>query len=127
MDNEVYGRLRALYAAVLVLSFLTLAAAALVGAASPVWIRGTVVAVIAVVLLALAAKARRGSRGAYRRMCVMSAVAPVAVVVIVALPHDGFPLWMKAEQAVVGALLLAAVLMAGRRSVRRAYAGPAER
>jgi hypothetical protein len=49
-------------------------------------------------------------------------VAAIAIVVIIALPHDGFPVWMKIEQAVVGVLLLAVAIMVGRRAVRQAYA-----
>jgi hypothetical protein len=54
-------------------------------------------------------------------MRLMTTIAPVGVAVIVALPHDGFPLWMKIEQAVVGVLLLSAAVMVGRTNVRQAY------
>ncbi len=121
MDKNLHSRIRALFAAVLALSVATLVVAAVVGSDAPVWVRGTIVAVIAVVLLLLAKRAAAGSRGAYRRMLIMTTVAPIAVVVIVALPHDGFPVWMKIEQSVVGLLLLGAAVLAGRRDVRQAY------
>lgn len=126
MDKNLYAQLRTLFAAVLVLSVATLVVAAVVGSDTPVWVRGTIVAVIAVVLLLLAGRAAAGSRGAYRRMLIMSIVAPIAVIVIVALPHDGFPAWMKIEQSVVGLLLLGAAVLAGRRDVRQAYRSHAD-
>ncbi|MCQ4082797.1 hypothetical protein NGB36_19850 [Streptomyces sp. RB6PN25] len=121
MDNELYRRVRALFATVLVLSFATLGIAALIGGNATVWVRGTIVAAIAAVLIALARRAFRGSRAAYLRMRLMSTAAPLAIVIIVALPHDGFPVWMKVEQAVVGVLLLAVAVMVGRKAVRQAY------
>lgn len=124
MDNKLLSRIRALFGVVLVLSVATLVVAAVVGSESPVWVRGTIVAVIAVILLLLAGRAAAGSRGAYKRMLIMTTVAPIAVAVIVALPHDGFPVWMKIEQTVVGLLLLAAAVLAGRRGVRQAYRTP---
>lgn len=122
MDNELYGRVRALFGAVLVVSLAALGVAALVGGSAAVWVRGIIVVVISAVLIALAGRAFHGSRAAYLRMRLMSTVAPVAIVVIVALPHDGFPVWMKAEQTVVGVLLATAAVMVGRKGVRRAYA-----
>ncbi|MFE7466636.1 hypothetical protein ACFU6R_21390 [Streptomyces sp. NPDC057499] len=121
MDNELYRRVRALFVAVLVVSVATLGTAALVGANAAVWVRGVIVVVISALLITLAARAFRGSRAAYLRMRVMSTVAPVAIVVIVALPHDGFPVWVKVEQSVIGLLLAASAVMVGRKDVRRAY------
>ncbi|MEU7164386.1 hypothetical protein AB0A70_07040 [Streptomyces morookaense] len=121
MDNKLYGRVRALFGVVLAVSAATLAVAALVGGSPAVWVRGVIVVVISAVLLLLAGRAFRGSRPAYLRMRLMSTVAPVAIVVIVALPHDGFPVWMEAEQAVVGVLLALAAVMVGRKDARRAY------
>jgi hypothetical protein len=116
MDNKVYGRVRALFAAILALSIGALGAAAVLGGGEAVWVRGIIVTVIAAVLILLAKRAFEGSRGAFRRMRIMSVVAPIAIVVIVALPHDGFPIWMKAEQVVVGALFVAVLV-----TLRRAY------
>jgi ABC-type uncharacterized transport system permease subunit len=72
--------------------------AAAIGGNPTVWIRGGIVSAIAV-----------------------TTIAPVAVAVIVALPHDGFPARMKAEQVVVGLLLAAAAVALYRGAVRRAY------
>ncbi|GAA0421569.1 hypothetical protein GCM10010357_48680 [Streptomyces luteireticuli] len=121
VDNKLYGRVRALFTTVLVVSVATLGAAAVLGGNSAVWVRGVIVVAISAVLIALAGRAFRGSRSAYLRMRVMSTVAPLAIVVIVALPHDGFPVWMKAEQSFVGLLLAAVAVMTGRKDVRRAY------
>lgn len=123
MDNTRYGRVRALFALALTVSLGALGVAALVGGNQTVWTRGVIVTVIAALLLVLARRARAGSRGAYRRMRFMTVAAPVATAVIVALPHDGFPVWMKAEQAVFGLLLAVAAVVAGRRSVPDSYRG----
>ncbi|MFB7011531.1 MULTISPECIES: hypothetical protein [unclassified Streptomyces] len=121
MDNNLYGRVRALFVTVLAISIATLGIAALIGGNAAVWIRSIIVTAIAAVLISLAGKASRGSRAAYLRMRLMSTVAPLAIMIIIALPHDGFPIWMKVEQAVVGVLLLAVAVMVGRKDVRQAY------
>ncbi|MGW8374943.1 hypothetical protein [Streptomyces sp. ODS28] len=121
MDNSVYVRLRALFLAVLALSLAALGVAAVLGGSDAVWVRGVIVTVLAGVLVALARRAFLGSRGAYLRMRIMTAAGPVAAAALVALPHDGFPGWMKAEQAVIGILLAAAAVVLGRADVRRAY------
>ncbi|MFD4763293.1 hypothetical protein ACFWOJ_31920 [Streptomyces sp. NPDC058439] len=121
MDNNLYGRVRALFVTVLAISIATLGIAALIGGNAAVWIRSIIVTAIAAVLISLAGKASRGSRAAYLRMRLMSTVAPLAMMIIIALPHDGFPIWMKVEQAVVGVLLLAVAVMVGRKDVRQAY------
>ncbi|MFB7191749.1 hypothetical protein ACFCZT_42170 [Streptomyces sp. NPDC056230] len=121
MDNNLYGRVRALFVTVLAISIATLGIAALIGGNAAVWIRSIIVTAIAAVLISLAGKASCGSRAAYLRMRLMSTVAPLAIVIIIALPHDGFPIWMKVEQAVVGVLLLAVAVMVGRKDVRQAY------
>lgn len=121
VDNKLYGRVRALFVAVLAISIATLGIAALIGGNAAVWIRSIIVTAIAAVLISLAGKASRGSRAAYLRMRLMSTVAPLAIVIIIALPHDGFPVWVKTEQAVVGVLLLAVAVRVGRKDVRHAY------
>jgi hypothetical protein len=121
MPTHLYTRLRTLFTAVLVISVATLAAAAAAGGNTNVWVRGGIVTAIAAILIVLARRAYAGSRAAYVRMRLMTAIAPVAVAVIVALPHDGFPGWMKAEQVLVGLLLAAAAVMLNRFAVRRAY------
>lgn len=122
MDNTTYGRVRALFGAVLVISVATLGVAAVVGGNAAVWVRGAIVVAIAALLVDAARRAVRGSRAGYLRMALMTSAAPLAIAVIVALPDDGFPVWMKGEQAVVGLLLLAAAVLVDRRSVRSAYA-----
>ncbi|MCO5998100.1 hypothetical protein [Actinoallomurus rhizosphaericola] len=126
MDKKLYARVRLLFGAVLVLSIATLGVAALTGGGAAVWIRGLIVVAIAVLLLAAARRTYDGSRAAYRRMRVMSTVAPAAIVVIVALPHDGFPVWMKVEQAAVGLLLAVVAVAVSRKTVRRAYSRSGE-
>jgi len=121
MDNQLYALIQRLFAAVVILSLVTLGIAAAVGGSSTVWIRGIVVVVIGALLILFAGRAYRGSRGAYRRMRLMTTVAPVAIVAIIAIPHDGFPAWMKVEQALVGVLLATAATMVRRQRVRRAY------
>ncbi|MFD7497704.1 hypothetical protein ACFV8T_36080 [Streptomyces sp. NPDC059832] len=121
MDNNLYGCVRALFVTVLAISIATLGIAALIGGNAAVWIRSIIVTAIAAVLISLAGKASRGSRAAYLRMRLMSTVAPLAIMIIIALPHDGFPIWMKVEQAVVGVLLLAVAVIVGRKDVRQAY------
>jgi uncharacterized membrane protein YoaK (UPF0700 family) len=121
MDNKLYIRVRSLFIAVLAISIATLGVAAAVGGNATVWVRGAIVTAIAAILIALARRAYRGNRRAYIRMRLMTTIAPVAVAVIVALPHDGFPEWVKAEQVVVGLLLAAAAVTLARASVRRAY------
>lgn len=108
MDNKSYHFVRTLFGTVLALSIATLGITAAVGGTSAMWVRGSIATAIAALLLVLAGRARRGSRGAWRRMRLMAALAPVGVAAIVAVPHDGFPAWMKAEQAVLGLLLIAA-------------------
>jgi hypothetical protein len=126
MDKQLYARARALFIGALALSVATLAAAAAFGGNTAVWVRGAIVTVIATLLISLAKRAFGGSRAAYRRMRLMTTIAPVAVVVIVALPHDGFPTWMKVEQAAVGLLLATAAVMLGHIPVQRAYREPAQ-
>jgi hypothetical protein len=121
MDNQLYVLMRQLFAAVTMLSLLTLGIAVVVGGSSTVWIRGIIVVVIGALLTRFAGQAYRGSRGAYRRMRHMTTIAPIAIVAIVAIPHDGFPAWMKIEQALVGILLATAATMLARSRARRAY------
>jgi undecaprenyl pyrophosphate phosphatase UppP len=98
-----------------------LAAAALLGRSHPeqvnseVWTRGVVVVVSGMVLAAFANRAQAGSRAAYRRLRIVSAVTVGVLALIVALP--GLPLWMRADQAAAGLLMVAvAVLVHSRRA-----------
>ena len=82
-----------------------------------VWIRGTIVVASAALTLSFAIRALHGSERSHLRVRIISAVMFVAIVVIICLPGT-FPLWMKVEQGVCGALLLAVVILANGRSLR---------
>ncbi|WP_162940042.1 hypothetical protein [Gryllotalpicola protaetiae] len=76
-----------------------------------VWIRCSFVLASAIVLLVCARGAARGSRSAWLRLAIIAPVIVVAVVVIVSIP--GFlPGWVRIEQAVCGALVLPAAVIA---------------
>jgi hypothetical protein len=91
-----------------------------------VWLRGGVVAVASLVLIAVTAAAARGSRGAYLRLRWISILAPIGIVLILVAPDAGYPLWMKLEQAIVGALIVAIAIQLNRRIVRLAFVRRAE-
>jgi hypothetical protein len=75
-----------------------------------VWIRCTLVLGSSVILLIFAVGASRGSRTAWIRLRLVTGIVVVAVVVIVSIP--GFlPDWVRAEQAVCGALVLPAAIL----------------
>lgn len=118
---------RQLIGAYLALSIATLAAvAALHGhptlVTPAVWVRGTIVVASALLTASFARRAAGGSSRAYLRLRLVTAIMLVAIVAIVALPGT-FPLWMKVEQSVCGALLLGVVIVANGRPVRAAF-GP---
>ncbi len=71
-----------------------------------VWGRGLILAGTSLLLMWIAVVASRGHRGALLRLRIISAVLVVTVVVFIALPGV-IPVWMKCEQAVCGALLVA--------------------
>ena len=66
-----------------------------------VWIRNGAIVLSAGILYLVARRAFEGSRAAAVRLRVISIVIPVVVVALIALP-DGFPLWMKIQQAAAG-------------------------
>lgn len=79
--------------------------------ATAVWIRCSLVLGSAVVLLLIARSAARGSRSSWLRLAIIAPVVVVAVIVIVSIP--GFlPDWVRIEQAVCGALVLPAAILA---------------
>ncbi|MFG6195311.1 hypothetical protein [Nonomuraea sp. JJY05] len=121
MDNNVWALVRALFVAVLVISVATLGVAALIGGNWVVWLRGAAVALAAVWLVALAGQAARGKRSAYVRIRFVTIAAPLGIVLILLAPDSGYPVWMKAEQAVVGVLVAAVALLVNRRAVRQAF------
>jgi hypothetical protein len=87
-----------------------------------VWIRGSIVVASAALLFVFARRARGGAPRAFLRVRLISAIMLVAIIVIIALPGT-FPLWMKLEQGVCGALLLAVVILVNGRRLRRFFAG----
>lgn len=86
-----------------------------------VWIRGTVVVASAALMFAFARRANAGAPRAFLRVRLISAIMVVAIVVIIALPGT-FPLWMKLEQAVCGALLVVVVVLVNGRRLRTYFA-----
>jgi|1186.fasta_scaffold557559_1 hypothetical protein len=87
-----------------------------------VWTRGTIVVASAVLTFLFARRAAQGSRKGFLRLRIVSAVMLVAIVVIIALPGT-FPLWMKAEQAVCGLLLLGVALIVNGKHLRSVFTG----
>jgi hypothetical protein len=108
-------RMQQLVGAYVVLSVSTVVAMVLLRHTSAVtdavWVRGTIVAVTSVLLWTFARSAARGSGRGLLRVRLVSAIMLVAILVILAIPGD-FPVWLKAEQAVCGLVLLGVVLIA---------------
>ncbi|MEU7692743.1 hypothetical protein [Microbispora hainanensis] len=122
MDNKLgWPAVRTLFVAVLVISIATLGVAAVIGGDWVVWLRGAAVAAASVWLVALTGQAARGKRTAYVRIRFVSIAAPIGIVLILLAPDSGYPVWMKAEQGVVGVLVAAVALIVNRRTVREAY------
>jgi O-antigen/teichoic acid export membrane protein len=104
---------RILVSCYLTLSVLTLVAVFLMrdhaGLVNPaVWVRTSIVAASAALMMSFVA------RRAYLRLRIVSTVMLVAIAVILAVPGD-FPLWLKAEQAICGLLLLGVVIKVWQR------------
>ncbi|MFF0306991.1 hypothetical protein ACFYSC_06165 [Streptosporangium sp. NPDC004379] len=122
MDKKsTWTPVRAIFVAVLVISVATLGVSAVVGGNWVVWLRGAAVAAASVWLVALTGQAERGRRSAYVRIRFVSVAAPIGILLILLAPDSGYPVWMKAEQGVVGVLVAAVALIVNRRSVREAY------
>lgn len=125
-SRQAFHTIRMLTGGYLALSVLTIAVIALMRnhtamVNSAVWIRGTIVVISSALTYAFGIRAARGSRGAYRRLRIVATVMVAAIAVIIALPGT-FPLWMKAEQAVCGLLLLGVVAVANGRHLRWLFA-----
>jgi hypothetical protein len=86
-----------------------------------VWTRGTIVVATALLMFSFAVRAARGSRRAFLRLRIVSAIMVAAIAAIVSLPGT-FPVWMKIEQGVCGAILLGVVSLVNGRRLRSAYA-----
>jgi hypothetical protein len=88
---------------------------------SAVWTRGVAVVASALVMYACAVRAARGSRSAYRRLRFVSAATVVAIAVIIALPGT-FPLWMKLDQGLCGAVLIGVAIVVNSAHLRALFA-----
>ncbi|MEV8525124.1 hypothetical protein AB0451_13390 [Streptomyces sp. NPDC052000] len=109
----------------LAISVLTLAAIALLrnDAAevnTAVWVRGSIVVASAFVTYLCAVRVARGSRSAYRRLRIISGAMVVAIAAIIALPGT-FPMWLKAEQAVCGLVLIAVAAIVNGKHLRSLF------
>ncbi|MFC4116819.1 hypothetical protein [Nonomuraea zeae] len=132
MDKTVpaqLGLIRKLFMAVAVLAVATLVAAALLRDRPDlvnwvVWVRGGAVALASLWLLSLVRQAGRGRRSAYVRIRVISALAPIGALAILVAPDSGYPMWMKADQGVIGLLLAGVAVVANQAAMRRAFVKP---
>jgi hypothetical protein len=122
-----FRSVRRLAGAYVAISVLTLVAivlmrrnAALVNPA--VWIRASIVTASSMLMAAFVAGAARGSARAYLRLRLVSAIMVVAIAVIVSLPGT-FPVWLKIEQGVCGAILIGVVAIVNGRHLRSLFAG----
>ena len=117
--------LKILAASYLAVSVLTLVAVVMLRhhpsiVTDAVWVRTTIVAISSALTFTFAVRAGGGSRGAYRRLRILSLVMLVAIAVIIALPGT-FPVWLKVEQGLCGALLIGVVILANRRPTRALF------
>lgn len=85
-----------------------------------VWIRSIAVVAAAVILYGFAMLAERGRVWAYRRLRLLAYLIPCGVVLLIAAPGE-FPLWIKIEQGVCGAVILAVAILLSRSRVRAAF------
>ncbi|MGD9988801.1 hypothetical protein [Pseudonocardia sp.] len=88
-------------------------------ATTAAWVREVVVALSACVTVALARRSAAGSPRALLRLRLVTAIMVVAIVVVISVPGV-FPVWLRAEQAVCGVLLLGIVLLVNGPTLRRA-------
>jgi hypothetical protein len=86
-----------------------------------VWVRATIVVASSLLTFAFARRMAKGSRKGFLRLRIVSAVMVVATVVLVALPGL-FPVWLRIEQGVCGALLLGVVVLVNGRHLRSLFA-----
>jgi len=120
--------IRVLIACYVGLSALTLVFAFLMGddhelVPDSVWVRGVIVLIASVLLMTFARRAARGSRSAWHRVWIFAGVMVLAIAVIVSIPGL-FPVWMRIEQGVCGALLVAVFVLARGRALRAAFTRP---
>ncbi|MGW7487853.1 hypothetical protein [Streptomyces sp. NPDC054786] len=86
-----------------------------------VWVRASIVVATSLLMVSFAARTGRGHSRSYLRLRLASGIMPAAIAVIIALP-GAFPVWLKAEQALCGVLLLGVVLIVNSRRMRSAFA-----
>ncbi|REK86586.1 hypothetical protein DY245_31420 [Streptomyces inhibens] len=86
-----------------------------------VGVRATVVAATSLLMVSFAARTARGHSRSYLRLRLASGIMVVAIAVIVALP-GAFPVWLRVEQGVCGALLIGVVLTVNGKQMRAAFA-----
>ncbi|MGW7579375.1 hypothetical protein [Streptomyces sp. NPDC054765] len=86
-----------------------------------VWVRSAIVVATSLLMICFAAGTARGHSRSYLRLRLASGAMVLAIAVIVALPGT-FPVWLKIEQGVCGALLLCVVVTVNGKRVRSAFA-----
>ncbi len=74
------------------------------------WTHALIVCAFAAVLLTVVRRAATGARGAVRRLRIISVVLPVVSLLEAVIPGL-FPTWMRLEQLLYAALLLAVALL----------------
>ncbi|MGW3009305.1 hypothetical protein ACWC9R_10755 [Streptomyces sp. NPDC001219] len=72
-------------------------------------------------MASFAARTARGRRRSYLRLRLASGIMLVAIAVIIVLP-GAFPVWLKIEQGVCGALLTGVVAIVNGKQLRSAFA-----
>jgi hypothetical protein len=88
-----------------------------------VWLRVGGVLLVSVVYAFLIRRLRAGSRNAYRRVTWISALGIVAIAL--ALVQGRYPVWMRAEQVLQGAVLAGLLWSTQQADVKRFFAKPA--
>jgi hypothetical protein len=91
---------------------------------STVWGRVIGLLVASPLYLLFANRMAAGRRWAYVRLRVLSVLGTVGIAVLVALPGL-YPVWMRAEQAAQGVVLLALAVVVSRPALKSRFAKPA--
>ncbi|MFG2093596.1 hypothetical protein [Streptomyces sp. NPDC048612] len=91
-----------------------------------VWVRATLVVATSLLMTSFAARTARGHSRSYLRLRLASGIMLAAIAVIIVLPGT-FPLWLKIEQGVCGALLTGVTAIGNGRQLRSAFAPTAAR
>ncbi|MFI0711548.1 hypothetical protein ACH4SK_12990 [Streptomyces inhibens] len=86
-----------------------------------VGVRATIVVATSLLMVSFAARTARGHSRSYLRLRLASGIMVVAIAVIVALP-GAFPVWLRVEQGVCGALLIGVVTIVNGKQMRSAFA-----